>query len=187
MTWKCGLVVGFLVLVMGIAVGVLLRHAHNAKQVEGLLLERLSELTDERELARFEAAAAKAEADDYRAQRDATRDLLAESRARVSRLLKKKPRTLPECMEGLQTAQQHIALLDRELMLSDAEVTALRKSIAMKDYEIQHLEDIIALQEERVKIWKKATRSQKVKRAFFGIGMFVAGVGGGYALAVATQ
>jgi len=181
-TWKCGLAIGALVLILGLIAGISIRQARMARQIEEALIAQRDEARRDAQAARDEAIKYLADAETYRSERDGLRGELSESRARIRSLLSERPKDFEECMDGLAAVEGHVVLLEQSLELADKETWSLREAIVMKNYEINQLEAIIEINEKRVDLAKSQARRDKLGKVFIGLGVAIVGVGVGFGL-----
>lgn len=116
--------------------------------------------------------------------------------ALVKAKLKKRPvsRTHVQCMSQLGDCDEALAKTEAVLDLADETIFACDEALGSCRAQTRHLEDQVVslteaqvLTEERVDVWQQQTRKGRVKTAFFGIGMAVAGGAIGAGAAVATN
>lgn len=154
---------------------------------------RARDALEEGALAGEQAEKSEARAKQASADRDAAERLLAASRARLRALLAKHPKSLPECMEGLSTANQHIALLEDTLQMQSVELVHTKEALAARQYQVDNLNTAVMELEEAMRldrarydtvelIAKKKKRRRIVGLTLGGILLVGAGVGVGYAL-----
>lgn len=116
--------------------------------------------------------------------------------ALVKAKVRKRPvsRTHAQCMSQLGDCDETLAKTEVVLDLADDTIFACDEALGSCRAQTRHLEDQVVhlteaqeLTEKRVDVWQQQTRKGRVKTAFFGIGMGLAGGAIGAGAAIATN
>lgn len=157
---KCWLILGGIVLVLSIALGVMLKKQANSIALEALLYQEIDKARAAVHQARASAKGHRDRADELALQVKDLELRVHESRAAAA-AIPKKPKTLGECMAGLDTLRNYTGLIEEQLAFTAEEVLELRDVLTLKEHEITQLEAIIDLEHKRA---ESATRRAKRER-----------------------
>lgn len=160
MTWKCWLAIGLIVFALGVAIGALVRQTLKDRALLGILYDQIAELRAEADESGKAADKHKATADRLAKQAGELAAALAESRKKAA-AVNRTPKTLAECMEGLQVLTDHISLLEHDLALSRAEAIELREAHRLKSLEVVKLNEALDLSKQAVDMTLKDAKKQK--------------------------
>lgn len=193
MTWKGWLAVVVTGLLFFVAATYVYSQQWVKKDVERLVqIEKLRISSEEFRLRSEEDHAARlvAEEEARLSAEVAEKAKRAAARAREKYRSGPKPTTVIEFEAKLLEADLVIAELDREVGAHSATILALNSALVASDARASSLslqaqanEEAWQIERKRVETWQQQTKRGKIKSAFFGIGMGVAGGLAGYGFA----
>lgn len=176
-----------LAVVVGLAIwiGNLRRQVKDGEVLLQAVTQQRDDALEEARLAGKEVTKHKNLAAQAAIDREAAEEALATSRDARARNANSEPKNLPECMDGLRSADRHISLLDEVLKKQSLELRFTKEALAASEHQVDMLEEALRLEGDRITAMEYVRKKKRRKAIGIGIAVGTLVLGAGIAAGVA--